>query len=141
MSDDKTPSNTPPNNPPRAADGRPLPTAFTLGQFLQLLEDGEFHAEVSDALQEINAALTQYVLDYGGKPKGKLTIAVDFTLDKGVFEITGDYTVKLPKAPRGKTVAWSTPENRFTPQNPRQMQMFGVRDVTPASESGAVRNV
>lgn len=126
---------------PKAADGRSLPTAFTFGQFLQLLEDGEFHGELSDALQEINAKLSQHVLAYGGKPKGKLTITVDFTLDKGVFEITGDYTVKLPKAPRGKTVAWSTAENRFTPQNPKQMQLFGVRDVTPAAEAAPVRNV
>ena len=126
---------------PKAADGRLLPTAFTLGQFLQLLEDGDFQAEVSDALREINGKLSQHVIDYGGTPKARLTVTVDFILDKGVFEIAADYAVKLPKAPRGKTVAWSTPENRFTPQNPRQMQMFGVREVADPAESAPVRNV
>ena len=126
---------------PEAADGRPLPTAFTFGQFLQLLEDGEFHAELSENLREINAKLSQHAIDHGGAPKAKLTVTLDFSLDHGVFEIAGKYAVKLPAAPRGKTVAWSTPENRFTPQNPRQMQMFGVRDVTPAAESAPVRNV
>ena len=63
------------------------------------------------------------------------------SLDKGVFEIAGDYAVKLPKAPRGKTIAWATPENRFTPQNPKQMQLFGVRDVSAAADAEPVRHV
>ncbi len=116
---------------PKAMDGRALPAVHTFAQFLQLMEDGELHGELSDHLQQINAALSQHVIDYGGKAKGKLTLTVNFTLNKGVFEITGGYTVKLPDKPRGQTVVWATPDNRFTPHNPRQMAMFGVRDVTP----------
>jgi hypothetical protein len=122
-----------------AADGRALPTAYTFGQFIQMMEDGELHGELSDALQKINAAMANHALDFGGKPKGKMTLTIDFTLDKGVFEIRGDYAVKLPTPPRGKTVVWGTQDNRFTPQNPKQMHLFGVREVATAGEAGQVR--
>ncbi|MDJ0685370.1 MAG: hypothetical protein QNJ84_11765 [Alphaproteobacteria bacterium] len=126
---------------PTAVDGQPLPACFTFAQFLQLLEDGDLHGELSDALKQINAALNQHVLDYGGKPKGKLTVAIDFTLDGGVFDIRADYTVKTQKPPRHKTMAWSTDKNHFTGHNPKQMHMFGVRDVTPVDAEDDVRTV
>lgn len=118
-----------------------IPTATTFAQFVQMMEDGELHAELSNALHKINADLNQHLIDFGGKPKGKLSININFVLEKGVFEISGDYDVKLPKPPRGKTVAWSTPDHRFTPQNPRQMQLFGVREVTDRSANEEARQV
>lgn len=129
---------TPPNadhdthaaTPPVAADGRALPTAHTFSQFLQLVEDGDFHGDLSDALRRISTAMSQYVIDHGGKPTAKLKIGFEFKLDNGVFEIRATFDETLPKAPRGKTVVWSTRDNHFTPQNPKQMQMFGVRDAS-----------
>jgi hypothetical protein len=126
---------------PTAADGKGLPTAKSFSQFIQLMEDGEFHADLSNALQTINAALNQHMIDHGGKPKGKLSIDINFRLEDGVFEITGGIDIKVPKTPRGKTIAWSTPDNQFTPQNPRQMQLFGVRDVSAGHDAKEVRSV
>lgn len=118
-----------------------VPAASTFAQFIQMLEDGDYHAELTTALQNINGALSDHALSFGGKPKGKLTLSVDFTLDNGVFEINADFNTKLPKAPRSRTVAWATQDNRFSPQNPRQMQLFGVRDVAAPSEGASVRSV
>ena len=124
---------------PTAADGRPLPTLHTFTHFIQVQEDGALHNELSKALQEINARCNQHLMDFGGKPKGKLTITIDFTLEKGVFVIEADHTVKLPKPPRSRSYLWSTADHFFTPANPKQMQMFGVREVTmPAADTRAV---
>lgn len=114
---------------PVAEDGQALPALHTFAQFFQTLEDGELHAQASDGLQRIAGDLSNHVRDYGGNSKGRMTITLDFDLKHGVFEITGGLTIKLPTPPRGKTVVWATPDNRFTPYNPRQMNMFGVREV------------
>lgn len=114
------------------------PRSFS--QFLQQLEEGTFHAEVSDKLQTIAAKLNEHVQTYGGTAKGKLTIAINFVLEKGVFEITADATSKLPAPKRMRSIFWTTNGNNFTPSNPKQMQLFSVRDVT-APDAQEVRTV
>lgn len=79
--------------------------ARMFSHFIQMLQDGEFHAELSDELREISAELSNHVLSYGGSPKATLTIKIDFQLKEGVFEISPDFTVKKPKAKRGRTIA------------------------------------
>jgi len=112
-----------PNHP--AADGLPLPTMNNFSHFLQSLEDGDVHRELTEILPKIAAALSNHMVEFGGKPKAKISLAVDIKLDGGVFEITASLDHKLPKPPRGKTVLWTDGQNRFTAANPRQMQMFG----------------
>lgn len=116
----------------KAADGNALPVALTFSQFLTMLEDGELHGDLTEELRVINTALNQHVMDHGGTPKATLTLKINITLSGGVFEIKAAKATKLPEEPRGRTVAWGTPNNHFTAANPKQMQMFGVRDVTPA---------
>ena len=123
----------------------PSPTAgeptHPFEQFLRMLEDGRFHSDLSAALRDLGADLNNHSHAYGGKPKGKLSIEIGFTLNKGIFDITADYKVKKPEAPRERTIAWSTPGNNFVPQNPQQMNLPGVvRDVTSSSRS-EVRSV
>lgn len=93
--------------------------------FLQQIQGGEFHQELSQQLRELNAALNQHVQDFGGKPKGKLKIEIAFELEKGVFRIDATSEMKSPKRPGAGCVMWSTPGNNFTPENPRQLSMFG----------------
>lgn len=121
------PADAPQSNaaPHRAVDGHPLPTMNNFSQFLQSLEDGDIHRELSELLPKIAAELTNHMIEFGGKPKGKLSLSVDFKLDGGVFEITAKLDHTLPKPPRGKTVLWTDGKNRFTAANPKQMQMFG----------------
>lgn len=110
-------------------------TTATFNQFLAMLEDGALHADLSEALRDINAEMNNHAQAYGRKAKGKMTITIDFLLDKGVFDIQADFKATLPKDKRPRSVAWSTPGNNFTPNNPKQMQLFGVRDVTSANNS------
>lgn len=98
------------------------PRAFSA--FLAMLEDGLFHAELSDELQELNAAMNNHVINYGAKAKGKIVITINLELIKGVFDIVSKYKITPPETPRGRSIAWSSPDNNFVPHNPKQQDMF-----------------
>ena len=119
----------------------PPEDARSFAQFLQMLEDGQLNADLSEALRNLNAAMNNHVQTFGGKCKGYITVKIDFALEKGVFDITADFQEKLPKAKRDRSIAWSTPGNNFTPENPRQMSLFAKpRDVT-SEDAAKVRTV
>ena len=120
-----------PENPPgRAADGSRLPPAAnTFADFVRFLEDGQFDAELSNALQELNTEMSHVAIESGGKAKGKLTLTLDFALEGKVFTISSKHKVDVPEPKRPKSVMWSTQDGRFTPSNPQQGQLFGVREV------------
>lgn len=108
----------------KAARPAPVPEARMFSHFIQMLESGEFNAHLTEQLQEINAEMNNHVLNHGGATKAKLTIEIDFTLKDQIFEIVAASKTKMPKVRRKRTVAWSTPDNNFSPSNPRQMSMF-----------------
>lgn len=115
---------------PTAADGRPLRhAASTFGQFIAMLEDGQFDADVAMDLKNMAAGL-QDIAAAQGAAKGKLTVEIDFKVENGMFIIAGKHKIKMPEHVRAKSVAWTTDDNRFTPHKPNQGQLFGVRDVT-----------
>lgn len=116
---------------------QPSPTnqeaAHSFTSFIAMLEDGQLHHDLSEALRDLNAKMNDHAVN-SGKAKGKLSLNIDFTLNKGVFDITSDFKVKEPQESRARSVAWSTQGNNFTPHNPRQMNLFGQpRDVTSQS--------
>ena len=92
--------------------------------FLGMLEDGTLNDELSKELRDLNAEMNNHALNYGSKAKGKVTLNIEFVLEKGVFQIQSKYKVDKPKAPRLMSIAWSTPGNNFTPHNPKQGDMF-----------------
>lgn len=114
----------------------------TFAEFIRLLNNGGLHADLSAALPEIAAALENHGAENGGKAKGRLVLTVDFELKKGVYELYADFTTKLPKVARDRTIAWATPDNFFSPQDPRQVEMFnGPRAVVDVNQGeGAARN-
>ena len=117
---------------PPAADGQPVRgAASTFGQFIAMLEDGQFDADVALDLKKLAAELSDVAASQG-RAKGKLTVEVDFTMENAMFVIAAKHKVKMPEAKRARSVAWTTDDNRFTPNKPHQGQLFGVRDVTPA---------
>jgi hypothetical protein len=127
------------NDVPATREGTGEVAARAFHQFIQMVEDGRLNGDLTDELRNLNAAMNDFAHAYGSKCKGSLTLKLDFTLDKGIFEITSDYKVQTPKAKRDRTIAWSTANNEFTPQNPRQMNLFGKpRDVT-SGDAGQVR--
>ena len=115
--------------PPPTADGKLLPPAArSFDAFARMLEDGKLNADLSDALVRINQVLSNHVIDFGGVPKARLAVSIGFTLKGGIFEIESGFKITLPDAPRGRTIAWSTERGEFTPNNPQQGQLVGVRD-------------
>ncbi len=115
---------------PPAADGRPLrPAASTLGQFVAIINDGQFDADVYTDMKDMAATL-QDIASTQGSAKGKLTVEIDFKVENGMFIIKAKHKVKLPDQARPASVAWTTEDNRFTSHKPNQGQLFGVRDVT-----------
>lgn len=118
-------------------DPEGLRKAVTFADFVRMLEHGELHDDLGNMLREVSGAMENHAAENAGKAKAKLTLTINFVLDKGIYEIEAAPKVDLPKTKRGRTVAWGTPENYFSPQDPRQLTMFRepVRDVTaPASQ-------
>lgn len=105
----------------------------SFGSFIAGLEDGELHHELTESLAKLNEALNQYVLDHGGTPAAKLSLAIGVTLVDGQFEVRAKMKLDLPLAPRRRTILWGTAGNRFSQRNPRQADLFaGPREIRSA---------
>jgi hypothetical protein len=125
---------------PRAADGGIVPAAATTaGQFLDLVGDGEFSAEVHAALRNLAAEMQDQFRASGKPTKGKVVVSFDFEFEDRMFKIKPDVKVTLPKQPRSRSIMFADEHNRFTRFPPGQAQMFGVRSVP--SGSGGLRQV
>lgn len=119
---------------PRAADGSRLaPAASTFGEFVRYLEDGQLDAELTQVLKELAGDMSNAAIESGGKSKGKLVLTLDFTLEGRVFTIKAKHKVDVPEPKRPSSVLWTTEDNRFTPSNPAQGHLFGVREVRGSS--------
>lgn len=90
-------------------------------------EDGSLNHELSSDIQEIIATLNNFVREHGGSPKASVSISLDFKLEGGVIEVVATKKVKLPEEPRPRQIYWTTADNKLTPRNPKQPDMF--RDV------------
>lgn len=102
----------------------------TLSAVLLQLENGETHSEATDMLRELMAALEEAQAQRGGKPKGKLTLEIEFKLEDGMVEATPTVKVSGPKLARRKTLFWLTPNNNLTLRNPAQREL-GLDVVKP----------
>ena len=113
-----------------AADGNPMPPAAnSFSDFVRFQEDGQLNAELTEALQSLAHDMMATAIESGGKAKGKMTLSFDFSLDGRVFSIGSKFKVDVPEAKRPKSVMWATEDGRFTPSNPFQGNLFGVREV------------
>lgn len=105
--------------------------ARSFAHFITCLEDGQLHAHLSAELQRLAGTLQQHASMHGGKPGGSMTIKLAFvTDDSGVFEIRADVKTTEPKMARPRSIMWTDHSDNLVPHNPRQMDMFRVRDVT-----------
>lgn len=102
-----------------------------IGQVLQALEDGQFVADASDKLHELNTKLRKQA-EARGKAKGEITIKLKMLADEGgSVNIDGEIAIKEPKPVRARTVAWLTKESVLATENPRQTKL-PLREVPAA---------
>jgi hypothetical protein len=122
-------------SPMIAANGDRLPQiAATAGNFIDMLEDGQFSADINNQLQEMAAAMEDIAQFNGGKSKGKLVITIDLTKEDSVFKIASAFKATKPELPRPKSVLWTTDRNEFSRFPPGQNQLFGLRPATKAGQ-------
>ena len=95
---------------------------------LSALEGGSFNAELSKELRDLIADLNDHMAAYGGKAvAGKIDIALNLKLADGILEISADKKITKPKAKRGRSIFWVTPENNLSQENPQQ-RTFGFAE-------------
>lgn len=97
---------------------------------------GGFNQEVTDAMAQVVREINR-VFAAGGnaKPKGKITIAIAMTLDRGVMDINPDVKISLPAVVRSRTIRYPLSDGRLSETDPRQLELLN------AGEKGDVRSV
>lgn len=120
-----------------AADGsQRYPAVTTMTDLVHMLNDGQFNADCASTIQRFAEDMECLGCDTGKKVKGSLTLTINVEReDDGVYFFTPELKTKLPPEKHGRTIGWVTDDNRFTPNKPRQGNLFGtVRDVSAARE-------
>lgn len=109
---------------------------------LQQMDEGCFHAEISETLQKTLGELEQFAIKFGVDARGMLTLALALKVSPtGVVAVSGEIKTKVPKAPRASSVFWLSPGNNLSPENPRQ-QRLPLREVRgPAAAPREVTDV
>jgi hypothetical protein len=116
---------------PQAADGGLVPyAATTAGNFIDLIEDGQFSADARQELGGMVARMKELAEATGNKQKGRLVITVDMTTEGEAFTVVGSYKLTPPKETRRKTIMWADEKNRMMRSQPRHGVLFGVRQVS-----------
>lgn len=98
------------------------------------LRFGTLNDDLTTRLHE----LTQKCVETGRA--GVLTLTLQLKPGKGgQIEVFDDVKVKLPKEERGSSIMFATPEGNLQREDPRQMQIDGLR--TLDKDTGELRRV
>lgn len=116
------------------------PQRETFCRQLGTMARGQFDDEVTAAVRDLVREMTQ-VAESGGnsKPKAKVVITVDFSLDRGMMDVAADFAVKPPKKVRGRTILYPSATGQLLPHDPQQLAL-DVPSARDAAVDGA-RNV
>lgn len=98
------------------------------------LRFGTLHDDLSKALHDLTAQCATT-----GRA-GALTLTLQLKPGKGgQIEVFDDIKLKLPKEEKGSSIMFVTPENNLQREDPRQLQIEGLRSVD--KDTGELRNV
>lgn len=101
-------------------------TVRPFASFLQEIQGGRTHDELSEAFRDLITAVTDT-----GKG-GKLTFVVDVKPMKGgdgVLVITDGFTVKKPSHDRKTSLFYATEDGNLTKENPHQLSFDNLKVV------------
>lgn len=118
-----------------AADGGIVPFgAVTAGDLINSMEDGQFSADIVHQMSQLAALMSDMAAATGAKQKGALTIKIDLVTEGGPFTAKANFKITPPKETRRPTLLFLDEKNRFTRTQPKQRQMFGIRQVGGSAE-------
>jgi hypothetical protein len=105
-----------------------------IATLIEQIGNGTFAEQATVKLAKLVETMRSVERNTGGVAKGKMTIAISFKLDRGVFEVDADVKVVEPATVRGRTILWSNERGELVAQDPRQGELAlsaPVRDATP----------
>jgi len=107
--------------------------------FLRQVADGQCLIDLSSELHELMLTLREEAATSKDGVNGSLSLELKFKVEgNGVVGNTYLIKRKEPAKRRPNSVFWLTGGGNLTAQNPRQLQIPTVRDVTPTSEEREV---
>lgn len=107
------------------------PRAFA--RFFENLADGDAHAEASEKLHELGAALSEHSR-FGAKASGKLTLELTLKAEGGQVDVHYAVKLKKPDPKRPRSTLWLTQGGNLSRANPNQQDLPGLREV-PTSQT------
>jgi hypothetical protein len=106
----------------------------SLAQVLKELGGGSFHREASEALATLVKEMWRVAEAAGGKPKGKLVLTLNLSLDRGIMDLDPSVKVTTPATIRARTIMYPGPDGRLSRNDFRQgaLALENARDVSTA---------
>lgn len=97
---------------------------------LVTLEDGQLHADLSEAVAKLCEDLSTHAAKYFRTATGSISLDLKFHVEQnGVVKIEASTNSKRPVAPRTGSLMWLDEDHRLTQKNPRQQEL-PLRDVS-----------
>lgn len=105
------------------------PAGPSLANLLVELNQGRFHEEATEAQQKLVKEMTRVAASGRSKVKGTLTLKLNFTLDRGRFDVDPDVTTKAPAVLRAVQTLYAGPDGQLLKEDPAQYKLgVEVRD-------------
>lgn len=111
----------------------PNPGALrTFNQLVAAAEDGRLHADLSEAVAKASLEMRDSLMN-GGKGTAELTVKLKLRLDRGLVDLEGDFSLKVPKHKRARTLLHMMPNGELSLNDHRQPDL-PLRDVNAATQ-------
>lgn len=99
---------------------------------IAMVERGDLNADLSAEISRVLKKL-QDLAPPKGKVKGRVSLTMSFTVEGRTVEIDAAIDSKTPKATRGRSFYFLTPDAELSTEHPQQDDMFsGPREVRSA---------
>lgn len=97
--------------------------------FIRTLGRGALDEEATAEIKKLVRELTAFGNGNGGKPKGKISLTVEFVYDKGIVDVTSKMNVTRPSPVRAREIRYATDDGRLTREDERQGKLFDAREL------------
>ncbi len=113
----------------------------SLDQLMAILDGGNFHTELMEGHSDLMAALVDHQAEFGGKPKGEMTLKITYQRQKsGDLQIIGEVKFTKPKSPPAMGAAFIGDDLQLTLESPMLSKMRGgVRDTSGDTPARPIR--